>query len=187
MLVEAAEFDPISIRTTARRLNLHSDSSYRFERPLDPEGIDWASRRCCELILELAGGELAAGVVDVGRRPPPRPPIVLRFSAAQTHPRHRRGAGAGAANPHGPGQRRDAADRRRRATAGHLDHRRAAQLAPRPVAGDRPGRGSRPDPRLREDSRRRGRAHGPLGPQPRRPRAGEGPPGAGRGRASTRR
>ena len=34
-----------SIRTTARRLGLHSDSSHRFERRVDPEGIDWASRR----------------------------------------------------------------------------------------------------------------------------------------------
>jgi phenylalanyl-tRNA synthetase beta chain len=80
LLIESAEFDPLSIRTTARRLNLHSDSSYRFERGVDPEGVDWASRRACELILELAGGELAAGVVDVGRKPPPRAPIVLRFS-----------------------------------------------------------------------------------------------------------
>jgi phenylalanyl-tRNA synthetase beta chain len=80
VLMEAAEFDPISIRNTARRLNLHSDSSYRFERGLDPEGVDWASRRSCELILDLAGGELAAGVIDVGRRPVPREPIVLRLS-----------------------------------------------------------------------------------------------------------
>ena len=80
MLVEAAEFDPVSIRNTARQLNLHSDSSYRFERRVDPEGLDWASRRCCELILELAGGELAAGVVDVGQPPPRREPIVLRLA-----------------------------------------------------------------------------------------------------------
>ena len=80
VLVEAAEFDPVSIRNTARQLNLHSDSSYRFERRVDPEGLDWASRRCCELILELAGGELAAGVVDVGQPPPQREPIVLRLS-----------------------------------------------------------------------------------------------------------
>ncbi|HEX3997781.1 MAG TPA: phenylalanine--tRNA ligase subunit beta [Pirellulales bacterium] len=79
LLIESAEFDPMSIRRTARRLNLHSDSSYRFERGVDPEAIDWASRRVCELILELAGGELAAGVVDVGRRPTARPPITLRF------------------------------------------------------------------------------------------------------------
>ena len=80
VLVEAAEFAPLSIRNTARLLNLHSDSSYRFERKIDPEGVDWASRRCCELILELCGGELAAGVVDVGRQPPARAPVVLRFS-----------------------------------------------------------------------------------------------------------
>lgn len=80
VLVEAAEFDPISIRSTARALNLHSDSSYRFERRVDPEGVDWASRRCCELILELCGGELAEGVIDVGLPPPSRSPIRLRWS-----------------------------------------------------------------------------------------------------------
>ncbi len=80
VLLEAAEFDPMSIRSTARKLNLHSDSSYRFERGLDPEGVDWASRRACELILELADGELADGVIDVGRPPAPRSPVVLRLS-----------------------------------------------------------------------------------------------------------
>lgn len=80
VLVEAADFDPISVRTTARRLSLHSDSSYRFERRVDPEGIDWSSRRCCELILELAGGELASGVLDVGPSPASREPVVLRLS-----------------------------------------------------------------------------------------------------------
>ncbi|MBU4271344.1 MAG: phenylalanine--tRNA ligase subunit beta [Planctomycetes bacterium] len=83
VLIEAAEFDPVSIRNTARLLNLHSDSSYRFERRVDPEGLDWASRRCCELILDLAGGELARGIVDVGRPPRKREPIVLRFSQLQ--------------------------------------------------------------------------------------------------------
>ncbi|HEY4307884.1 MAG TPA: phenylalanine--tRNA ligase subunit beta [Pirellulales bacterium] len=80
VLIEAAAFDPMSIRTTARRLNLHSDSSFRFERGLDPEGVDWASRRACRLILELAGGTLASGVIDVGTKPPARPPVVLRLS-----------------------------------------------------------------------------------------------------------
>ncbi len=80
LLIEAAEFNSVSIRGTARTLNLHSDSSYRFERGVDPQGVDWASRRCCELILEIAGGELASGVVDVGREIAPREPIVLRLS-----------------------------------------------------------------------------------------------------------
>jgi phenylalanyl-tRNA synthetase beta chain len=80
LLIEAAEFDPISIRNTARKLNLHSDSSYRFERGVDPDCVDWASRRACELILQLAGGELASGVIDVGRPPAERAPIVLRLA-----------------------------------------------------------------------------------------------------------
>ena len=80
ILLEAAAFDPMSIRTTARQLNLHSDSSFRFERGLDPEGVDWASRRACRLILELAGGTLAAGVIDVGTNPTGRAPVVLRLS-----------------------------------------------------------------------------------------------------------
>lgn len=66
LLIEAADFAPLSIRTTARKLSLHSPSSYRFERGVDPEGVDWASRRCCEMLLDLCGGELAAGVLDVG-------------------------------------------------------------------------------------------------------------------------
>lgn len=80
LLIEAADFDPLSIRTTARKLALRSDSSYRFERGVDPEGIDWASRRCCELILEICGSEMAEGVIDVGTKPQPRQLIKLRFA-----------------------------------------------------------------------------------------------------------
>ncbi len=80
LLIESAEFAPASIRATARRLNLHSDSSYRFERGLDPQGVDWASRRACEMILDLAGGELAEGVIDVGQRAAQREPVTLRFA-----------------------------------------------------------------------------------------------------------
>ena len=80
LLIEAAEFFPSAIRKTARALNLHSDSSYRFERGVDAEAVDWASRRCCELILQLAGGTLAIGRIDEGRQPGPRSSIVLRLS-----------------------------------------------------------------------------------------------------------
>lgn len=80
LLIEAAEFDPTAIRNTARSLHLHSDSSYRFERGIDPEGVDWASRRCCDLILEVAGGELAEGVIDVGQSPATREPVKLRYN-----------------------------------------------------------------------------------------------------------
>lgn len=80
LLIEAAEFSPLSIRTTARKLALHSPASYRFERGMDPLGVDWASRRCCQLIGELAGGQLAPGVLDVGAAPASRPAITLRLS-----------------------------------------------------------------------------------------------------------
>jgi len=79
LLIEAARFEPLAVRRLARRLNLHSPSSYRFERGVDPAGVDWASRRCCELILQLAGGELAPGSIDVGAAAGARPPIVLRL------------------------------------------------------------------------------------------------------------
>lgn len=64
VLIEAADFAPLAVRGAARRHVLFSPSSYRFERGVDPEGIDWASRRCCELILEHAGGTLCDGVID---------------------------------------------------------------------------------------------------------------------------
>lgn len=79
LLIESADFDPMSVRGTSRKLALRSDSSYRFERGVDPEGIEWASRRCCELILNLCGGELAAGSIDVGSKPEERKPITLRM------------------------------------------------------------------------------------------------------------
>ena len=79
LLIECAEFDPVSIRNSARALTLHSDSSYRFERAIDPEAVDGSSRRCCELILEIAGGELASGAIEVGRRPPQLGKVALRY------------------------------------------------------------------------------------------------------------
>lgn len=80
VLIEAADFSQLSTRATARKLKLHSPSSYRFERGVDPEGIEWANRRCCEMVLNLAGGELASGSVDVGTKATPRDPITLRLS-----------------------------------------------------------------------------------------------------------
>jgi phenylalanyl-tRNA synthetase beta chain len=79
ILIEAAQFDAVSIRKTARALGLHSPSSFRFERGLDPEMTEWASRRCAELILQVAGGKLHPGVIDVGAPPPERPAIALRL------------------------------------------------------------------------------------------------------------
>jgi phenylalanyl-tRNA synthetase beta chain len=65
VLIECAWFDPIAIRRGTRALKLHTEASTRFARGADPEMAELASRRCAELILQLAGGELLAGVVDV--------------------------------------------------------------------------------------------------------------------------
>lgn len=80
LVIEAAVFTPLSVRRTARRLKLQSPSSYRFERKVDPVGVDWASRRVCQLIQEIAGGEVANGVIDTAPEIAPRESIVLRSS-----------------------------------------------------------------------------------------------------------
>ncbi len=65
VLIECAWFEPIAIRRAARFLKLHTEASTRFGRGADPEMAERTSRRAAELILQLAGGELLAGVVDV--------------------------------------------------------------------------------------------------------------------------
>jgi phenylalanyl-tRNA synthetase beta chain len=70
VLIECAWFEPIAVRRATRALKLHTEASTRFGRGADPEMAELASRRAAELILQLAGGELLSGVVDVypGRR-----------------------------------------------------------------------------------------------------------------------
>jgi phenylalanyl-tRNA synthetase beta chain len=72
ILIECAWFEPIAVRKAARSLKLHTEASTRFGRGVDPETAELASRRAAELILQLAGGELLSGVVDVypGKRAP---------------------------------------------------------------------------------------------------------------------
>ncbi len=79
-MIEAAAFEPLLIRRAARKLKLQSPSSYRFERRPDPAGLNWASLRCCELILEIAGGTLCEGLVDSASDPQPRDQIHFRLS-----------------------------------------------------------------------------------------------------------
>lgn len=78
LLIESAMFDELAVRRASRKLKLFSDSSFRFERGVDPLGVEKASRRCCELILELAGGTLAKGVIRVGQDDPAMRKLQLR-------------------------------------------------------------------------------------------------------------
>jgi len=64
VLLEAAWWDPPSIRKTSRRHGLHTDASHRFERGADPEAIPEALDRAAAILLESAGGTLAPGFVD---------------------------------------------------------------------------------------------------------------------------
>ena len=59
ILLESAYFNPACIRRTSRHLALPTDSSYRFERIVDPKGVSTASQRAIGLILELAGAATA--------------------------------------------------------------------------------------------------------------------------------
>jgi len=65
ILLEAAFFDPISIRRASRKLGISTESSYRFERRVDINNIAYASDRALGLILELAGGQ-AGPFIDAG-------------------------------------------------------------------------------------------------------------------------
>ncbi len=81
VLIECAWFDPVAVRRASRSLKLHTEASLRFGRGADPEMAELASRRSAELILELAGGELLAGVVDV--YPGKRAPEKIRVTRAE--------------------------------------------------------------------------------------------------------
>ncbi|HXI10201.1 MAG TPA: phenylalanine--tRNA ligase subunit beta, partial [Thermodesulfobacteriota bacterium] len=65
ILLESAWFEPSSVRRTSRKVGLSSDSSYRFERGVDMEGVRTALDMAAALIKSLAGGKVATGVVDV--------------------------------------------------------------------------------------------------------------------------
>ncbi|MDO8946170.1 MAG: phenylalanine--tRNA ligase subunit beta [Desulfocapsaceae bacterium] len=71
ILLESACFDPISIRKTARKLNLASEASYRFERGVDPGGCLLAMERAVRLLCNVAGGTAEPGGVDkyFGQKP----------------------------------------------------------------------------------------------------------------------
>jgi phenylalanyl-tRNA synthetase beta chain len=81
VLIECAWFDPIAIRRATRLLKLHTEASTRFGRGADPQMAEVASRRAAELILQLAGGELLAGVVDV--YPGKKAPKKMRLTRAE--------------------------------------------------------------------------------------------------------
>ena len=80
ILLEDAYFDAVSVRSTSRRLALPSEASFRFERIVDIERVDWASKRTAQLIIQVAGGKVAKGVVDVYPKKWQQKQVSLRLS-----------------------------------------------------------------------------------------------------------
>jgi phenylalanyl-tRNA synthetase beta chain len=78
VLLEAAWFDPASIRRTRRRLDLPSESSFRFERGVDVAGVPLGLDRAAALLRQLANGQVGAGVIDVYPNRIASAPIELR-------------------------------------------------------------------------------------------------------------
>lgn len=65
IFLESAYFDPVSIRKTAKRHQLNTDASFRFERGIDPTITEYALKRAALLIQEVAGGEITSDLINV--------------------------------------------------------------------------------------------------------------------------
>lgn len=75
LLLEAAYFNPVSIRKTAKALDLHTEAALRFERGIDPNGTIAALNRAAELIESLGAGKVARGYLD--QYPKPVQPVQI--------------------------------------------------------------------------------------------------------------
>jgi phenylalanyl-tRNA synthetase beta chain len=77
IFLESAYFDPVAIRKTARRHGLNTDSSFRFERGVDPQNTLQALKRAAQLIKEISGGVISSQVIDV--HPSPIEPVSIHM------------------------------------------------------------------------------------------------------------
>jgi phenylalanyl-tRNA synthetase beta chain len=83
VLLESAYFDPTVIRRGSKTLNISTESSQRFERGVDPNGVTDASHRAVQLLLELSGGELIGEMTD--QYPQPISPVDVDLRADRTN------------------------------------------------------------------------------------------------------
>ena len=84
VFLESAYFDPVSIRKTARRHQLSTDASFRYERGCDPNNTLYVLKRCALLIQEVAGGEIAMQVTDQGQTSFEPFPVELNIQRVNT-------------------------------------------------------------------------------------------------------
>ena len=78
VFLESAHFDPGTVRRTAKALGLTTEASYRYERFVDPALAPVALERACDLLAELAGGEVVLGRIDLYPNPAQERVIALR-------------------------------------------------------------------------------------------------------------
>ncbi len=82
VLIESAYFDPVCIRKTSKKTGLSTDSSHRFERGTDPDGVITALNRATQLIVEICGGKMINGIIDEYSEPLPDKVIVFSVDAS---------------------------------------------------------------------------------------------------------
>ena len=79
VFLESAYFHPTWVRKTARRHGLNTDSSFRFERGIDPNGVIYALKEAAMLVKELGGGEIASEIKDNYPNPIADFPVELSY------------------------------------------------------------------------------------------------------------
>ncbi|MCC6701165.1 MAG: phenylalanine--tRNA ligase subunit beta [Fluviicola sp.] len=80
IFLEAAFFQPVSVRKTAKRHGLNTDASFRFERGVDVDLVPYALQRAVQLIQEVAGGKVGMEAVDLYPKPIQRRTVELRYA-----------------------------------------------------------------------------------------------------------
>lgn len=65
IFLESAYFNPVSVRKSAKRHGLNTDASFRFERGIDIQNVEYALRRAASLIKEIAGGDITSDILDL--------------------------------------------------------------------------------------------------------------------------
>ena len=65
IFLESAFFNPVSVRKTAKRHSINTDASFRFERGIDIDNVEYCLKRAALLIHEIAGGDITSDIVDI--------------------------------------------------------------------------------------------------------------------------
>ena len=84
IFLESAYFDPVSIRKTAKRHGLNTDASFRFERGVDINNVEYCLRRAALLIREIAGGDITSDIIDLYPRKKDDYQVFLSFEKIET-------------------------------------------------------------------------------------------------------